>query len=124
MSAQIVEIAGQKMAMLPVEDYERLLDIAEDRADAIAAGLAEQRRLEGEEYLPVEMVDRILGGESALRIWRRHRRLTLDQLAEITGSRKSALSELENGKAQGKPVLWRALAKALNVAVDDILPGN
>jgi len=124
MTAQIVEIAGQKMAMLPIEDYNRLLDIAEDRADATAASAAEQRRLEGEEYLPADMVDRILNGKSALRVWRNHRGLTLDGLARTTGSRKSHLSEIENGKAQGRPALWRALANALKVSVDDILPEN
>jgi ribosome-binding protein aMBF1 (putative translation factor) len=122
MSAQIVEIAGRKMAMLPVEDYERLLDIAEDRADALAASAAEQRRLAGEEYLPAELVDRILSGENALRVWRRHRGMSLEELAQRCGTRKSHLSEIENGKAQGRPALWRALADALNVPTDDILP--
>lgn len=122
MSAQIVEIAGRKMAMLPVEDYERLLDIAEDRADALAASVAEQRRLAGEEYLPAELVDRILNGENALRVWRKHRGMSLDELAQRSGTRKSHLSEIENGKAQGRPTLWRALADTLNVSTDDILP--
>ena len=122
MIAQIVEIAGRKMAVLPVEDYARLIDIVEDKADAIAAEAAERRRVEGEEYLPAEMVDRILNGESALRVWRKHRGFTLDQLAAATGSRKSTLSLIENGKAQGKPALWRALADALSVSADDILP--
>ena len=122
MSVQIVEIAGQKMAMLPVADYERLLDIVEDKADATAAADAERRRIEGEEYLPAEMVDRILAGESALRVWRKHRSLTLDQLASMAGIRKSFLSTIETGKARGAPTLWRALAEALNVSADDILP--
>lgn len=122
MTAQIVEIAGRKMAVLPVEDYARLVDIVEDKADAAAAEAAERRRIEGEEYLPAEMVDRILSGESALRVWRKHRGMTLDQLAAVTGSRKSTLSEIENGKAQGKPALWRSLADALRVSTDDILP--
>jgi DNA-binding XRE family transcriptional regulator len=105
MTAQIVEIAGRKMALLPVEDYARLIDIVEDKADTAAAEAAELRRIEGEEYLPSEMVDRILSGESALRVWRKHRGMTLSQLAATTGSRKSTLSLIENGKAQGKPAL-------------------
>lgn len=124
MNAQFLEIAGRKMAVLPAEDYARLLDIAEDRADAMAALAAEERRRAGEEYLPSEMVDRILDGESALRAWRKHRALSLEQLAEMAGSRKSLLSEIENGKRQGRPALWRALASALEVSVDDILPAS
>jgi DNA-binding XRE family transcriptional regulator len=122
MNAQIVEIGGQKMAMLPVADYERLLDIAEDKADALSAEHAERRRTEGEEYLSLEMVDRILAGENALRVWRKHRGMTLEQLATLAGIRKSFLSTIENGKSRGAPSLWRRLARALNVSADDILP--
>ena len=122
MTVQIVEIAGRKMAMLPMADYERLIEIVEDKTDAHAAFEAERRRKEGEEYLPAEMVDRIMNGESPLRVWRRHRGLTLDTLAERAGVRHATLSQIENGKAQGKPALWKAVADALDVAVDDILP--
>lgn len=122
MTVQIVEIAGQKMAMLPIDDYQKLLDIAEDRADVMAALTAEQRRAGGEEYLPAELVDRIMNGESALRVWRQYRGMTAKALADRAGARMATISEIENGKAQGKPVLWRALAEALNVSIDDILP--
>ena len=122
MGAQIIEIAGQKMAMLPIADYERLLDLAEDRADLLAAERAEARRLAGEEYVPAELVNRILNGESALRVWRQYRGLTLEQLAKSAGLGISYLSDLERGKRQGKGTLWRRLADALNVSVDDILP--
>jgi DNA-binding XRE family transcriptional regulator len=121
-TVQIVEIAGQKMAMLPVADYERLVDIAEDKADAAAAAGAEQRRAAGEEYLPSALVDCLLGGENPLRVWRKHRGMTLDGLARLVDARPATLSDIENGKAQGKPALWKALANALNVTVDDILP--
>jgi DNA-binding XRE family transcriptional regulator len=122
MTVQIVEIAGQKMAMLPVAEYERLIDIAEDKADALAAAEAERRRLEGEEYLPAEMVDRILAGESPLRVWRKHRGLSLEELGGVAGANHTLLSRIENGKLQGRPALWRRLAEGLNVSADDILP--
>jgi DNA-binding XRE family transcriptional regulator len=122
MTVGIVEIAGQKMALLPIADYQHLVDMAEDKADTLSAIEAERRRLDGEEYLPAEMVDRILDGESSLRVWRQHRGMTLEALAKATNAHKSAISELGNGKAQGNPALWRNLAAALNVAVDDILP--
>lgn len=122
MTVQIVEIAGQKMAMLPIDDYQRLLEVAEDREDALSAMAAERRRAEGEEYLPVEMVDRILNGESALKVWRKYRGMTLADLAGKIGMTEASLSRTENGKQfPGSPV-WRALAEALKVSVDDILP--
>lgn len=122
MTVQIIEIAGQKMAMLPIDDYQRLLDVAEDREDVLNAMAAEKRRIEGEEYLPAEMVDRILNGESALKIWRKYRGMTLDQLAAKAETKQSMLSMIETGQRRGSPVLWRALADAMGVSVDDILP--
>lgn len=122
MGAQIVEIAGQKMAMLPIEDYERLLELAEDRADILAAERAEERRLAGEEYVPAEMVNRILDGENPVRVWRQYRGMTLEQLAKAVGFSVSYLSDLERGNRRGNPTMWRGLAKALHVSIDDILP--
>src|ERR1700712_1058894 len=122
MTVQFVEIAGQKMAMLPFADYERLIDIVEDKADISAAVQAEQRRDAGEEYLHVEMVDQILAGESALKVWRKFRSLTLAEVSKASGSQQSMLSRIENGQLQGRPGLWRKLADTLNVSVDDILP--
>lgn len=122
MTAQIVEISGQKIAMLPVADYERLLEMAEELADIAAADHAEQRRLAGEEYVPFELVNSIIDGENALRAWRKYRDMTAVQLSKASGVDQSRISELEHGKAQGKPATWRALADALNVTVDDILP--
>lgn len=122
MTAQIVNIAGQKMAMLPVADYERLLDIAEDKADMLAAMQAEQRRRDGEEYLPAALLDEIMAGGSALKAWRKYRGLSQAQLAAATGTFHSQISDIEKGKRQGRPTLWRAFATALQVSVDDILP--
>lgn len=123
MTAQIVEVAGQKIAMLPADEYERLLELVEDQADLAAAERAERRRLAGEEeYVPFELVKSIIDGENALRAWRKYRALTQEQLAAQAGVRLATVSDIENGKAQGKPALWRALAEALDVTVDDILP--
>jgi ribosome-binding protein aMBF1 (putative translation factor) len=96
--------------------------LAEDRADALAAADAERRRRDGEEYLPAEMADRLIAGENPLRVWRKHRGMTLASLATATGTEYSMLSRIETGKLQGRPALWRRLAEALGVSADDILP--
>tara|TARA_E500000305_G_C3972607_1_gene212697 strand:+ start:401 stop:775 length:375 start_codon:yes stop_codon:yes gene_type:complete len=122
MTAQIVEIAGKKMAMIPADEYEHLLDIVEDKADSLAAFEAQRRREAGEEYLPSVMVDRLLGGDHPLRVWRNYRGLTLVELADAIGMTHASLSRIENGKQQPKAAQWRALAEALNVELDDIVP--
>jgi ribosome-binding protein aMBF1 (putative translation factor) len=122
MTAQIVEIAGHKMALLPVEEYERLLDIVEDKADVLAAEDAARRRAEGEEYLPAEMVNRILDGESALKVWRQYRGFRLKDLADRVGTTEATISRMESGKQWNDSQRSRALAEALGVSVEDILP--
>ena len=122
MGAQIVEIAGQRMAVLPLADYERLLELVEDHADENAAARAEKRRLDDEEYVPAELVDRILAGESPLRVWRQHRGLTLEDVAKRVGVATATVSRLETGAMKSAPGMWRKLAAALDVAVEDILP--
>lgn len=122
MTAQIIEIAGKKMAILPEDEYRKLLDAVDEQSDLRVAERAERRRHEGEEYLPADLVDRLIGGENALRVWRNYRGMSAAGLSKASGVEQSRISELENGKAQGKPATWRALADALNVTVDDILP--
>jgi DNA-binding XRE family transcriptional regulator len=119
-TVQIVEIAGQKIAMLPVEDYQRLVDVAEDKADMVAAAEAARRRDEGEEYVPAVVVDRIMAGDSPLRAWRKYRGLTLEQLALRVPMTAAYLSDLERVKREGSVGTWMKLARALGVAIDDI----
>ena len=42
----------------------------------------------GEDALPGEYVDRLLAGETPLRVWREFRRMTLDQLSKAAGIAK------------------------------------
>jgi ribosome-binding protein aMBF1 (putative translation factor) len=122
MTAQIVEIAGHKVVVLPVDEYERLVEIAEDSEDIAAAANAERRRNDGMEYIPAEIVDRILGGESALRVWRKYRGLSQEELAARVKTTVATISRIESGKQGGDPKRWRALADALDVQVEDIFP--
>jgi Helix-turn-helix domain len=122
MTVQFVEIAGAKMAMLPLADYKRLIDIAEDKADAVAAAQAERKRRDGEEYIPAEIVDRILSGESAIRVWRQFRGMTLQQLSTAASMSIGFLSQIELGQRRGNPQNFVRLATALGVSADDILP--
>lgn len=55
------------------------------------------------DYLSGALVDRLLAGESAIRIWREHRGMTLTALATKVGISPSYLSRIENGsKAVGR----------------------
>ncbi len=122
MTVQIVKIAGQKIAMLPFEEYRKLMDVAEDKADEQAADALAARRDAGEEYLPVELADRIMDGENPLRVWRTYRGLTQGQLGQEVNRQAAFISKLESGEAEGGVGLWARLADALGVTIEDIAP--
>jgi DNA-binding XRE family transcriptional regulator len=122
MTVQIVEIAGQKIAMLPIEDYQRLTEAAEDRDDIQAAIDAEQRASAGEEYVPAYVVDQMLVGKSALYAWRKYRKVTLEDLGDRVGCSHSHLSNVERGLKAGSFSLWRKLATELHLSLDDLVP--
>lgn len=122
MTVQFVEIAGQKIAMLPADEFVRLAEAAEERGDVDAAIRAEQRRAEGEEYVPSEVVEHLLNGENPLKVWRKFRGLTQSELAASVGCEKAYISKLERGDSEATGSRLRALATVLNVAIDDLLP--
>lgn len=55
--------------------------------------------------------------------WRKHRKLTQEQLAEQIGSTSGAISQLENGIINYTQPTLEALAKALKCRAGDILLG-
>jgi DNA-binding XRE family transcriptional regulator len=122
MTVQIVDIAGQKMAILPEAEYRQLADIAEENADIEAAIRAERRHEAGEEYVPAALVERLANGEQPLKVWREYRGLTQTELGKKLGLSKMTISALETGKRDTSSRNWRRLAGALSVDIDDLIP--
>ena len=122
MTAQFVEIAGAQMVLLSRADFDRLNEAAEHYSDIVAAVEAQKRKEEGEEYVPAEVVRQLLDGENPLKVWRKHRGMTLEALAEAVGRQGSFISKLEKGKAEGGIKLWKDIAVALRVDLDDLIP--
>jgi DNA-binding transcriptional regulator YiaG len=107
-------------------DYEALVAAAEDRIDHQVINEQEAREealgksMARADYLPGSLVDRLLAGESAIRIWREHRGLTLTALAAMAGVSVSYLSEIESGRKPGSAGARRAVAGSLRVPMEDL----
>ena len=115
---KIVTPGGETLVVLPLDEYESLLDAADiAAADRIRADIDVGR----EELVPAAMVDRILAGESLVRLWREHRGLTAAQLAQAADISAGYLSELESGKKTGGLETLRRIADALKLSIDDLL---
>jgi DNA-binding XRE family transcriptional regulator len=113
---------GDRMAVIPVEEYERLVEAAEETTDVRAYDEGKRRLASGQdELLPSAMVNRILDGENALRVWREHRGLTLKELADKAQVSAPFVSQIEKGQREGSVETMRKLADALKISVDDLI---
>lgn len=123
MSVQILRANGKPaFAVLPIDEYRRLLDLAEDAKDAEALHRGAKRYASGkQETIPAEVVDRLLAGESPIRVWREHRGLTAAVLAEMIGVTPAHISKLETGKGEPSIGLLKKLAAVLDVDIESLV---
>lgn len=110
---------------ISTSEYDRLCAIAEDLAD-IRAVLSFQVRIEAgaEEFVPATVADRLIDGESPLKVWRDYRGMSQSGLARAAGVDRVQIVDIEAGRANGSVRTLAALANALNVIVDDLVPAH
>jgi hypothetical protein len=102
---------------LPVDGAAAMAEILEDIEDA---GLYRARA--GEPTIPHEVVEAIYEGVHPVRAWRKHRRLTLQELAKAGRMPTGYLSEIETGKKPGSVAAYKSLARALGIGIDMLVP--
>ena len=113
--------AGERMAILPLEEYRHLLRSAEELSDIRAYDRAIEQLADGrDEMIPSEFADRILEGESAVRVWREYRKMSVKELAGQANISASYLSQIEGGSRSGSLPTMKALAKALRLKLADL----
>jgi mRNA interferase RelE/StbE len=110
-----------QMVTIPRAEYDRLCSAAEQLADLQAHDRARAALDAGaDELIPAAFANRLLDGESPLRVWRDLRGLTQAALAERAGVGRVTVAEIETGRKQGSVATLRALADALGVTLDDL----
>src|SRR5437868_13977517 len=118
MKQKIVTPGGETLGLLPLAEYERLVDAADIvSADRIKSDIAAGR----DEMIPAEIVNRILSGENPVRVWRQHRGLSARDLAEKTGLSAAYISEIETGKKDGSVSAMKRIAEILHMDIDDLV---
>jgi DNA-binding XRE family transcriptional regulator len=122
MNIQIIERNGNpEWAVIPYEEYLRLVEEAEMLSDVRDYDAAMENIEQGEELVPSEVVYAILDGENPIRVWREYRGYTQKELAESAGISKPYLSQIETGKRTGTTEVLSAIASALDLTIDDIV---
>ena len=118
---QIIYHDGRPAFMLlPWAEFEALAEKLDE------AGLSDEELFDlahqsGEEYLPAELVHRILDGENPVKAYREHRGLTQKKLAEEVGLNPVYISQIETGNRAGSTRTLGRIAKALGVDLDDLV---
>ena len=98
-------------------EYDRLLEAAEDLADLQAYDRA---MAAGGEGLPHAFMVRLIEGENPVRVFRDWRGLSQAEAARRAGVHRVQLHDIEAGKKRGSVDTLKAIATALDVALDDI----
>ncbi|WP_244436141.1 helix-turn-helix domain-containing protein [Sinorhizobium fredii] len=106
------------------DEYKMLLhaaEAAEDAEDVADVKRINERLARGEEELiPADIVNRILDGESKVKVWREYRKLTLRELAPKVDISPAYLSQIEGGSRDGTFETMKKIAAALGITVDEL----
>src|SRR5256885_8663744 len=114
--AQIIKRNGEPaFAVIPIEDWNRILEIIVDRADV--AAVRTYQAGPGESF-PDAVLGALLDGAHPVRVLREHRGMTQADLARAAGTSAVYVSQIERGERPAGRRLLPRIAAALRVAVD------
>lgn len=117
---QVIEVDGKPVAyVVPADLWARIKELVEDAEDAAAYEEALAR--DDGVRIPAPVAYAIADGVHPLKAWRRHRRLSLQALADAAGVSKPFVSQIEGSKRTGSAATLKKLASALGVPVDALL---
>ncbi|MHB8218336.1 MAG: helix-turn-helix transcriptional regulator [Candidatus Sulfotelmatobacter sp.] len=121
MRIETITRKGREFAVIPVKDLERLMEDAEMLADVKAYDAAKARLDDGkDELIPLEITERRLNGEPALRIWREYRKLTQERLAKKAKVSRALIAAIETKRKAGSVNTWKKLGVALDVGWEQL----
>ena len=121
MRVETITRKGKEFAVIPVAALQKLMEDAEMLADVKAYDAAKARLEDGEdELIPLEITERRLRGEPALRIWREYRKLTQEQLAKKSKVSRALIAAIETNRKTGSVSTWKKLGAALDVSWEQL----
>lgn len=102
---------------IPLEEYNRLLEAAEDLEDLRILAHARANPQEG---VPDVYVGRRIDGESPVAVYRDWRGSSQSELARRSGVNRTQIADIEAGRKTGSVATLKKLAAALGVTIDDL----
>ena len=102
--------------------WNAIIEALEDATARAAVRASIARAKAGEDDgLPAALYRRLRAGEHPIRVWRAHRKISLNALAERASVARAYLSEIETGKKPGSVAALQRIARALRVGIDDLV---
>ncbi|MFM7622012.1 MAG: helix-turn-helix domain-containing protein, partial [Alphaproteobacteria bacterium] len=101
-----------QLAYPPKRRKYRRMQIAEDKR------IYDEAKKRDEEFFPADLIKKIFAGQSPIRVYRTHRGLTQQALADGMGISRAYLAEIESGKKTGSVRILNRAAKILAVDLD------
>lgn len=115
-----------QFVVLPAESYVLLLQTVDAAREMMSvrttldASIVD--KMGGQNGVPATVAHRIADGGNPVRVWRENRGLKAVALARAAGISPAYLSEIETGKKDGTFRTMAAIARVLNVSLDDLAP--
>jgi DNA-binding XRE family transcriptional regulator len=105
-------------------DFDALLDELEDAEDRIAVLEHHFMAAKGDHPPPltIDEMDRLLAGDSPVRVWREKLGLTQRDVATAAAISQSHLAEIETGAKTGSVGTLKKLARVLKTDLDNLAP--
>jgi len=126
MTVQIIKQGDKpEWAVVPYDAYLQLVEKAEMAQDVQDYDKIKAALEHGDdELIPSEVVYAILDGGNPIKIWREYRGMSQHEMAENAGISVPYLSQLETNKRKGSLDALSAIAKALRVSLEHIVPSQ
>ena len=123
MNVQFIGNEGNpEYAVVPIAAYRELLEKAEMLEDVEAYDKAKAAQKAGEsEFIPDVVVGALLEGENPLKVWRKFRGMSQAELAKAIDTSQAYVAQIESGKRDGTVKIYRSIAEALRVDIDDLV---
>jgi DNA-binding XRE family transcriptional regulator len=123
LSAQAIAAELRAQTVGETEDADLVVITPDDLDEMLedAAATAAFHFTRDQEAIPAEVVDRLVSGESPVKVWREHRGLSQRVLATRAGLNFTYLSQIETGVRKGSVRTMKKLAEGLGLELDDVI---
>ena len=109
-------------AVLPIEDFNRLIEPLEDAADASTIErLSVDIASENEKTYPHEVIKSLIDGVHPVKVFREYRNMTPAQLASACNVTPAHIYQIESGKRSMSVDVLRKMAQSLDVDADMLI---